>query len=245
VIAFDDQVENIGLKVAALEALQGYSGGIEAYGVENIPRSGPVLILSNHPGMSDTLALFASIPRSDLRILAGDRPFLRALPNVSSRLIYVPDENNGRMKVVRETVSHLRAGGAALTFPAGQIEPDPACMEGAEASLQTWSDSIAVFVRMLPQLVIVPALVSGVVLPAALNHPLTRRRSPGRERERMAASLQILAQTLIPSTRRGRVRVDYGPGLLAADLAQSGGAAEITAGVIRAVALLLRDKAHK
>ena len=60
-------------------------------------------ILANHPGMTDTVALFTSLAsRPDLRVIASDRPFLRALPNVARQLIFLPDEEDGgRMAVVR------------------------------------------------------------------------------------------------------------------------------------------------
>ncbi|HEX7974000.1 MAG TPA: 1-acyl-sn-glycerol-3-phosphate acyltransferase, partial [Anaerolineales bacterium] len=143
VIGYDSQVGEMGLQAAGRQMLDQMVGRLEISGQENIPSAGPVLLVSNHPGMTDTMALFASIPRTDLRVVAAERPFLQALPHTSRHLIYVRDEASQRMGVVRATTQHLRLGGAVLTFPAGQIEPDPACMPGASDSLQQYSSSMA------------------------------------------------------------------------------------------------------
>ena len=224
-VEFDHRVGEEGLQKASQRTLDSYVAHLEIVGQQNIPSSGPLLVLSNHPGMTDTLALFASLARPDLRIIASERPFLRSLSNVSRHLIYVPEEASHRMGVVRNVVSHLRGGGAALTFPAGEIEPDPHCMPGAVDSLDGWSESMAVFARLVPETRIVVAIVSGVIWQATLSHPLTRLRKQRKDQERIAASLQILAQTLRPSLRPVATRVSYSPALPAGELASQGAAA--------------------
>ena len=222
---FDRRVGEDGLHPASRHTLSTYVSQLEISGQENLPAKGPLLVLSNHPGLVDTLILFSSLPRPDLRIVASERPFLKALVNMSRQLIYVPDDPNQRMGVVRSVVSHLRGGGSALTFPAGEIEPDPASMPGALKALESWSESIAVFARLVPETRIVVAIVSGVIWPATLRHPLTRLRKQPKDRERIAASLQILAQTLRPSLRPVATRVAYSPALPAGELAAAGSAA--------------------
>jgi len=224
-IDYDRRVGEEGLHPASRRTLSSYVSQLEISGQENLPREGPLLVLSNHPGLVDTLILFSSLPRPDLRIIASERPFLKALVNVSRHLVYVPDDPNQRMGVVRSVVSHLRGGGAALTFPAGEIEPDPASMPGALEALESWSESIAVFARLVPETRIVVAIVSGVIWPATLRHPLTRLRKQPKDQERIAASLQILTQTLRPSLRPVATRVAYSPALPAGELASAGAAA--------------------
>src|SRR4030067_335375 len=73
----------------------------------------------------------------------------------------------GRRAVVPAVPAPRRNGGFVLTSPAGQIEPDPASMPGAVASLQDWSESIAIFARLVPQAQVVGAIVSGGIWPAA------------------------------------------------------------------------------
>jgi len=213
IIAFDNDSGKRGLKEAAEEILRGYIHSLQVEGAENIPHSGPVLILANHPGMTDTLSLFASLPRPDLYVVAADRAFLRALPNIAEHLIFVPDDTSRRTKVVREVVKSLREGNTVLICPAGQIEPDPAVMPGALESLKDWSESISVFTRLVPQTQIVPVIVSGVIWKATLNNPLTHLRKRQKDRERMAAALQIMMQLMRPSLRPVDVKVTYGPAL--------------------------------
>src|SRR5574341_917926 len=242
---FDRRVGDAGLHQASLRTLSRFVSRLEVVGVEHIPTSGPLLVLSNHPGMTDTLALFSSLPRPDLRIVASDRPFLHALTNVSRQLIYVPDDAGKRMGVVRNVVSHLRRGGVALTFPAGQIEPDPACMPGAIDSLGSWSESIAVFARLVPETRIQVAIVSGVIWPASLVHPVTRLGKGQKESERIAASLQILAHMLRPSLRPVAVRVAFSPSMPASDLAAGDSAAlmEVVKGQARRLITSVEAKA--
>jgi len=219
---YDRQVREIGLREASSRTLEGYAGPLDIQGQENIPPSGPLLVLSNHPGMSDTLVLFASLPRPDLRIIAAARPFLQNLTAVSQHLIYVSEDPNQRMGVVRAGVGHLRQGGALLTFPAGEIEPDPASQPGAVESLESWSESITIFSRLVPELVIITAIVSGVLWPRAMSHPLTHVRRSQADRERLGAALQVLTQTLQPSFKPVRPRVTYSPPIRLAELSAQG-----------------------
>jgi len=207
---FDAQVGRETLPAAARTMLSKTVAGLQIEGSENLPVSGPTLFLSNHPGMTDTLCLFAAIGRADLRVIALERPFLQALPNTSAHLFYVSGNAAARMRAVRQGTAHLRAGGALLTFPAGRIEPDDAVYPGAQQALKTWTDSAGIFVRLVPETRIVPVLVRGVLWSSAVKHPLTRLKPAGPEREKLGAALQLLAQILFdlkpvtPLVRFGR-----------------------------------------
>ena len=168
-----------------------YLSDIQIFGTENIPTSA-FLALSNHPGLSDTLALFCALNRADLKIIALERPFLAALTNVSKRLFFVKDDTASRMGLVRQVSGHLRSGGAMLTFPAGQIEPDPNVYSGAADSLQSWTDSAGVFLRMVPETVVLPVLVRNVVWNKTAHHPLLKIKKDRMDREKLAAALQLL-----------------------------------------------------
>ena len=195
-LAFDALVGQESLPTGARETLKGFSNSLEVFGQENIPANGPVLFLSNHPGMVDTLALFAAINRPDLKIIALNRPFLLSLPNTASHLLFLSDDPGERLKAVRQASSHLREGGAVLTFPAGHIEPDPMVYPGALESLKDWLDSSGVFIRFAPETRIVPVVVSGVLWDRAVKFPLTRIKPTRDERERLGAALQLLAHIM-------------------------------------------------
>jgi hypothetical protein len=188
---FDDAVRTLGLVEAARQTQRRYVRRLRLFSAPLT--AGPFLALSNHPGMVDTLALFSALNRPDLRIIAVDRPFLKALPNTSQRLYYVTEDPGTRMSLLRQVSVHLRSGGAALTFPAGKIEPDPNVYPGALESLQDWTDSVGFFVRIAPETAILPILVRGVVWEKTARHALTRLRRAREDREKLAAALQLLA----------------------------------------------------
>ena len=208
-LEFDRGAENGSLPGAARRALPAYVADLRAYGRENLPASGPLIVLANHPGLSDTLCLFAAINRPDLRVIAVDRPFLRALRNISAHLIFVSEDSAQRVSALKNAAVHLKQGGAILTFPAGQIEPDPALREGAIESLDRWVDSAGLLLRLVPGAVIVPAAVRGVFWDKAAEHPLTRVRREPEDRERLGAALQLLSH-LAFGKREARPQVQFG-----------------------------------
>ena len=193
----------------------------EVSGTGNIPPEGLLLVVSNHPGLADAVALFAAIPRRDLRVVAARRPFLDALPNTAGHLLTMP-ERGGRVALIRAAARHLRAGGALLTFPAGRIEPDPALFPEEARALDGWSESIALFARLVPGLVVVPAVVSGVLSRVALRNPLILVRRREEDRRWLAAALQML----LPPLRRVETRVSFGRPLSAPEPVMEGTLAE-------------------
>ena len=207
-VEFDSAIPTYGLVEASRRAIRYYVDDIRIYGQEQIPASG-FLALSNHPGMTDTLSLLIALNRPDLRIIALDRPFLNALPNMSKQLEYVNDDSASRIRLVRGLSTHLRNGGAALTFPAGHIEPDPDLHKGAVESLCSWTDSVGVFLRMAPEAAVLPVLVRGVVRKKAAYHPLTYLKRARAEREKLASALQLLAHVVLKK-KDVHVRVQIG-----------------------------------
>ena len=164
------------------------SGGVVATGAEHVPTSGPTLVVANHPGLADAVALLAAMARDDAWIVTADYPFLRALERAKRRFLFVDD----RCTALRHIVRRLRGGDAVVLFPAGRLEPDPAhAPVEAQASLATWSRSVDLIARLVPGICLVPAVVSGAVSRRAFAHPLARRRLPTNERQRMASLLQL------------------------------------------------------
>ncbi|HET9913413.1 MAG TPA: hypothetical protein VFQ13_16075 [Anaerolineales bacterium] len=216
IVAFDSAISVHGLVEASRLAARNYVDDIRVFGADRIPLRG-FLTLSNHPGMSDALSLFISLNRPDLKIIALNRPFLNALPNMSKQLAYVTDDSGSRFMLIRQISAHLRAGGAALTFPAGHIEPDPDVQKGAVASLHSWTDSVGVFIRMAPETPVLPVLVRGVLRKKTVNHPFTYLKRAREEREKLAAALQLLAHVMFKK-KDVHVRVQIGKPIYAKDL---------------------------
>ncbi|GAB4432391.1 MAG: 1-acyl-sn-glycerol-3-phosphate acyltransferase [Chloroflexi bacterium OHK40] len=175
------------------------------------PARGPLLVVANHPGLLDAAALFAAIPRNDLRVLAITRPFLRALPGIAAHLIPVGTTPAARTAALRMAARHLRSGGALLSFPAGRIEPDPLRLPGAAASVAHWSTSVDTLARLADKVTVLPAIVGGVLAPGALRHPLLRLRRTPADRQWLAAILQLA----VPRLRRTVVRVQLGTPIVA------------------------------
>ena len=211
IATYDEIVGEAGLPAGGSWALEQMARGVVVEGRRNVPGEGPLLVVSNHPGLADAVALFAAMPREDLRVIAAERPFLSALPNTSKALIPVPDTPNGRSKAVRAAARHLRDGGAVITFPGGGIEPDPAVLPGAVEALANWSESVDLFTRLVPGLTVVPAVVSGVISRAALRNPLALIRHDPGDRRWLSANLQML----VPALRDVTTRVEFGPPLRA------------------------------
>lgn len=206
VATYDRVVGESGLRASGAWALERMARRVEVEGKENVPREGPLLIAANHPGLGDSLALFATIPRTDLRVVAAERPLLDALPNTSRYLLTVAEASPGRFGLVRAATRHLRDGGAVITFPGGRIEPDPAVLPGAVEALERWSASVGLFARLVPGLTVVPAIVSGVLSPTALRNPLIFLRRKREDREWLAATLQMMT----PMLRNVTTRVAFG-----------------------------------
>lgn len=196
-LGFDASVGESDLAEAARRLMKSsFVRDVRVHGREHVPANKPVIYLSNHPGMADTLALFAAINRPDLRIIAIQRPFLETLEHTTRHLFFIDDEPAKRVNAVRRVSAHLRDGGAVLTFPAGKIEPDPDVYDGALDSLKEWTDSAGVFLRFARDAVIVPTLVSGVIWDASARHFLTHLKRDRFEREKLAAALQLLAMVV-------------------------------------------------
>ncbi len=216
---FDSAIGTHGLVAASRLAARNYVDDIRVFGRDRIPDSA-FLALSNHPGMTDTLSLFISLNRPNLKIIAVDRPFLTALPNMSKQLAYVTGDSGSRFRLIRQVSAHLRNGGAALTFPAGRIEPDPDVHTGSVESLRSWTDSVGIFIRMAPETAVLPILVRGVIRKKTAFHPLTYIRRAREERQKLAAALQLLAHVMFKQ-KDVHVRVQIGKPIYAKELGSS------------------------
>jgi 1-acyl-sn-glycerol-3-phosphate acyltransferase len=210
---YDQIVGESGLRVGGAWALERMVRRVEIEGRERVPTEGPLLLLSNHPGLADAVALFSSIPRADLRVVAAQWPLLDALPNTSRYLITVAKDSSNRFAVLKSAARHLQRGGAVLNFPAGRMEPDPAVLPGAVEALGRWSTSVDLFARLAPDLTVVPVAVSGVFSPIALRNPLTYLRHREEDRWWLASNLQML----VPALRNVTMRVTFGVSVRTAD----------------------------
>jgi len=172
--ALDDAIEARGLPTAAGITLERFGVSLETSGMT--PESGPKLVLANHPGAYDALALMSALGRQDLRILAAERSFLRALPRLSTHLLFVAERPGERASALKRAVRHLRSGGALLHFPAGQIEPDADFETESASLLGPWQPGVAALVAACARVdgQVLVAGVRGVHSPRAKRWLLNR-----------------------------------------------------------------------
>jgi 1-acyl-sn-glycerol-3-phosphate acyltransferase len=229
-VTYDRALGDDGLGHGSAWIVDDATGGLAVEGREHLPAHGPLLVVANHPGLSDAVALLAAIGRDDAWLVAANYPFLRALRLASRRFLFLSDDRAGRLSTFRRIVSALRRGETVVVFPAGGLELDPALSRGAAlASLATWSRSIELLARLARDTLVVPAAVHGVVSPSAFDHPLARRRGALRERQRMATLLQLA----LPAYRSNRVHITFG-----APIAH-GGTRDVHAAVLDAMHALI------
>lgn len=195
---------------AARWSLEHFSAELEIAGLDRVPRRGPILLVANHPGLTDAVGLIAALDRPDVRIVAADYPFLHAMRGLRPRLIFLGASGTSQLSWIRAVARDLRRGGVVLLFPAGNLEPDPAVLD-RDGALLPWSDSVALIARLAPEAQIVPAAVTGVLSARAFAHPLTRIRRAARDRQRVATLLQMID----PRFRSVRARIAFDAPLVA------------------------------
>jgi 1-acyl-sn-glycerol-3-phosphate acyltransferase len=207
--ACDDVFASRPIPDAARWTLEHFSASVEVAGLDRLPLGGPILLVANHPGLTDAVGLIASIDRPDLRIVAADYPFLHAMRGLGSRLIFLGSSGASQLAWIRAASRDLRRGGVILLFPAGRLEPDPAVL-GPGGSLLPWSESVGLIRRLAPDTHIVPAAVGGVLSARAFAHPLTRVRRSSLDRQRVATLLQMIDARY----REVTVRIAFGTPLV-------------------------------
>lgn len=142
--AFERDLSARGLPQAAGGALARFGVELCVSGTE--AATGPCLVLANHPGAYDALALMRALGRRDLLVLAAERRFLRALPGLSEHLVFVAEDPVRRAGALKRSLRWLRQGGALLHFPAGRIELDADFEVDAQRLLGPWQPGVGALI---------------------------------------------------------------------------------------------------
>jgi hypothetical protein len=206
---FDNNILQYGLRQALCEFVTPFVRDVVIEGNEHIPQDGPLLIVSNHPGAIDGIAIGASLPRDDLRAVTTSFPLLQRLPSASRRCIFVDPHAPINLAGVRSAISHLESGGAVLIFPSGRVEPDPAFLPSALEKLQNWSPSIELLLRKVPDTQVMVTIVSGVLSPIFLHNPLIRLWSGARDPLAIAEVTQVVTQMILKKRFRMTPRISF------------------------------------
>jgi hypothetical protein len=205
----DQIVLHDGFRQALHDLAATFAKDIGVFGGENVPKDGPLLIVSNHPGTIDCAAIGANLPRDDLNIVATGFSLLQRLPSASRHLIFIDPHAPINLSGARSTIKHLRAGGAVLIFPSGRVEPDPAIMPAALDKIQSWSSSIEFFLRKVPQTQVMVTIVSGVLSPIFLHNPFIRMLTGVRDPLIIAEVSQVVTQMILKSRFRMSPKISF------------------------------------
>jgi len=214
----DEAVAEGGAPAGCRKVLDLLSVQPQVMGQWNIPMDGPTIILSNHPGAYDSMAIGSQILRKDLKAVVSLTQLYQRLPNIHKALFFVGDEGADRMVTVRDVVAHLNQGWSLLQFGSGLIEPDPATHPITDEVFDKWSPSLEIFLRKAPDTKVVPTIASGVLLPRFLSHPLVRLRQDAMDKRRLAEFLQIIQQLLFPRSVKAVPLVSFGKPFTLSDL---------------------------
>ena len=221
-LTFDQLVADQGFQPAAAWLLERFCTRVSVCGQETIPFAGPLLVVSNHPGSIDVLLLMASLRRPDVKLISNNIPFLQRLPATSAHLIYGARtiDITRRMSAVRLALRHLQGGGALILMGTGLIDPDPEVHPDAAQSMDSWSPSMELFLRQVPEARVVLAVVSGVLSPRWVHHPITWLRKEPRRKRLLAEIAQIAHQALFPRLRYLSPHLSFAPPVSLPDLQQ-------------------------
>jgi hypothetical protein len=207
----DDEIRRSGLSGGSRRVLADLSLRPEARGQDAIPAEGPLLLVSNHPGAYDSVAIMSFVPRKDLKVILSDVPFTRALSAARSYFIYAPHNTPGRVAALRASLEHLQNGGALLVFAHVDVEPDPETSPGALEAIEDWSRSVEIMLRGVPETRLEVTIASGVLMTRFLNSALVKIRRSGPKRQKLAEFLQVSRQMVFPRSVRPGIHISFGP----------------------------------
>jgi len=219
--SFDQIIKEMGLPAASAWALTHFCSNLQVHGSEFIPDQGPLLVVSNHPGTYDALALFSILEGHNIRSVSTVIPFLNLLPNARYHFLFTPRHDvRERMLVFRNAIKHLQSGGTVVYFGSGHRDPDPAVYPGAGRSIDNWLNVFDTFFKYVKDLKLLLTIISGVVSAKWAKHPITWFRRKQIDKQRLAEFGQVITQLRKPGKLMMTPRVSFGKPFSENDLRQ-------------------------
>lgn len=237
---FNETTGTDGLPKASEICLTHFCDRVKVQGIENIPVTGPLLIVTNHPGAYDGLTIFSNLPRQDIKWISTEIPFFRLLPDLCEHILFASrDDSRNRMMVLRNAINHMKSGGVLVYFAAGHRDPDPAVFHGASRAIDGWLDIFDMFFKYIPNLQVLPVIIGGCVSSHWANHLLTRLRRKQIDQQRLAEFGQVISQLMHPGKILLTPAVSFGKPLTQEKLKEEAGDGTIlNAMILQAKALL-------
>lgn len=207
----DNRVRTQGFRNALIWILHRYYA--PSHAPSPVPESvqlGPLLILCNHPGLGDFLALLEMLQRSDIRVIVKQRELLADKRHLLAHCIVMNDSMSSKAQALKEGIRHLQQGGTLVVFPAGEIEDEPGSKPKADnASLKPWipvADSIARrCMRDGIPLKILPAAIENVYHVPGFLQPWVNKAQDAATRSGRAAIITMIT----PRNRKKSIRVNF------------------------------------
>lgn len=214
----DEAVREGGLPAGARLLIEELSIKLSVRGAEAIPDAGPLILISNHPGAYDSVAIAACAPRPDLKILVAETGFYHTLTYAKQHLILVANDIQKRMVSLRNAIRWLQSGGAVLQFGSGTLDAEPSLESDIEEGLQKWSPSLEIMLRRVPETKVVLTAVSQVLLRRFYDHPLVSLYRRPIMRRRLAEFLQVIQQLIWPQSVDAQARLSFAQPVSALEL---------------------------
>ena len=142
-------------------AMEEFNITISSSGLENIPKTGPLIIVLNHPlGGMDALALISLLKnhRPDLRFIVND--ILMNLENLSGLFIGINKHGINKKNVREDIEKAFKSEHAICIFPAGLVSRK---INGLVQDLE-WKRTFVTYARSLDRTVI-PIKIDGQLSP--------------------------------------------------------------------------------
>lgn len=241
-VPFNRLVREEGLPAASQWVLRKFCNSPLSQGVENIPKDGPLLVMSNHPGAYDALVLFSLLDRQDIKWISSEIPFLDLLPDTKLHILFASRKDSTQgMVILRQIIAHLKQGGTIVYFGAGHRDPDPGVYPGAENAITEWLPVVDLFYRAVPGLRIQPSILSGVVSEKWAHHPITRLRRKQIDKHRLAEFGQVITQLMHPERFFVTPAISFGKAISESDIRRDTSEDSLQLAVVEKAKALLRE----
>jgi 1-acyl-sn-glycerol-3-phosphate acyltransferase len=176
--------------------------GHRAWGIHNIPREGPVLLLCNHQSYLDLAVLGVALWHRHFHSMARASLFRPGFFGwlIRSLSAFPVEQGKGDVRALRRAIELLRQGHLVLVFPEGSRTPD--------GTLQPFAEGIMLLIRRAKPTV-VPMAVDGTydVWPIGRSLPRLRGRVGAEYGEPIDAE-KLLAMPPDEATRLLRQRIE-------------------------------------